>query len=480
MAFKPQHTTALIDARDQHEFKMLQSAAPDHSQALAYSSAETQPYALKKRLFVPRWWLEGYLLKHCAKDAFVIDQLFEKGVRVMLGGPDFPNQHLSLLVYIWNCLVMHLLQDPQSAVKGFLRIPLDKYLRGTSKEISELLRLVENYWASPFQASVLQTVLNKTSKRPRREILSVGVVNFVRHVSIEVHSQTSLLLDLSVPLEAVCSGNILSASSLGLIATKAGHAEKDMQRHQELPGLVSLNPDVLQVFGQSRTISKKLMNYLLVEHSKSIGRVHAELDGWHGRDISSKDIAGIHKEQLAQTASLYDHGIYGWAASAPPTRVSTLKKMFQCGGLENTSRKMRAGALIHCWKLSQQSLLAREMEETLANRISVTPSGYVKKNLETFSLPTKLVLESNPQPSPVAPAVRQVQPSPSPHERLMPIVNNVGQNSDEIEFLERITEYYESLTPTQRKAFERERASMSDQQFRKYVLPILRKDPRIR
>ena len=141
---------------------------------------------------------------------------------------------------------------------------------------------------------------------------------------------------------------------------------------------------------------------------------------------------------------------------------------------------MRAGALIHCWKLSQQSLLAREMEETFANRISVTPSGYVKKNLETFSLPTKLVLESNPQPSPVAPAVRQVQPSPSPHERLMPVVNNVGQNSDEIEFLERITEYYESLTPTQRKAFERERASMSDQQFRKYVLPILRKDPRIR
>ena len=54
-------------------------------------------------------------------------------------------------------------------------------------------------------------------------------------------------------------------------------------------------------------------------------------------------------------------------------------------------------------------------------------------------------------------------------------VISVKETLSDNDFIILVSEFYESLKPLQKKAFERERAGMNPEQFRVYMTPILKR-----
>jgi len=54
-------------------------------------------------------------------------------------------------------------------------------------------------------------------------------------------------------------------------------------------------------------------------------------------------------------------------------------------------------------------------------------------------------------------------------------VISVKESLSDNDFIILVSEFYESLKPLQRKAFERERSGMNPEQFRLYMTPILKR-----
>jgi hypothetical protein len=274
----------------------------------------------------------------------------------------------------------------------------------------------------------------------------------------------------------------------------------------------------------SRSVSpKKLVPYLSLEIMKSrcsevdSAESSQEDDVWRGRTLTFKELPVMHKEQLSRARSFYDHGLLSWENEAPRQRVRALAQQSQ----GTTSHS----GIVHCWRLSQHALDAVHFERALstflgseavvdspvlASSSSGMKSPILTSRLESAaavkkmeatrfsSLPStaarpieasKTTIVNTASVRPVethietvaAQVIRPIEvkncsvPSASQRTVTHSVVKETKQSPiwTDDEFLMCVAEFYESLTPTQQQAFERERRRMSPEQFKLYVTPAL-------
>lgn len=454
--------------------------------------SESTLYALKKRLLAPAWWVEGILLSLGSKEVW-FDSLIAKRVgKVISTSSQINAKNITLMFAIW-----HELLSKDFSLKNeeiILRFQINKYLVGTQKEILDICLQLEEMWASPLNLFEV-----KSSKKSCKYSLSkVGSRNFVQHVKIENDIDGIWFsLNLSHSLQTICN------------------AQKDHQETSLLKSsFISINPIVIQSMGRKASI-KKILNYLFLEFSKQEQSL-LQANNWGTIPIESKNINSFHKDILLNVPALYDHGVLGWNIGAPNIKISELKNKFN-NNIENNSSK---NSIIYCWQLSNQGKEASELEQAISEKLVPITIPTFSSNMYSQNLLNKTNYDGTlfPEPPPdqlkkarIEKALKaekkvekkiEITRNEISSKRTLKVnmvqtlfdssdngVNKVNSiNKKEIikkkivsvknvlsdnDFLILVSEFYESLKPLQKKAFERERLGMTSEQFRVYMTPIL-------
>jgi hypothetical protein len=214
---------------------------------------------------------------------------------------------------------------------------------------------------------------------------------------------------------------------------------------------------------------------------------------WRGRALGTRELSKLHKEQLARAQAFYDHGILSWENEAPRERVRHLM---------GRSPKQADSGIVHCWRMSQHALDAVQFERALSGVLQDGPSVALDSAVVNDAPAALVESPAKAVSSRIAP-VQQVGLTTNVQraERVVSFTDsrnlqnetvgrpaaaektvNQSKTSDSLskpdvwsddDFLMCVAEFYESLTPLQQQAFERERRKMSPEQFKRYVTPAL-------
>ncbi len=519
---------------------------------------ELSAYALRKRLVCPRWWLIGVMSQWLAKDSdFLVGQLGLREGDFILSGSPLSAKTFPLIVSLWTELLAQLSSESNQGTT--VELNLGRILKGTVHEVHEQLEFLTSYLSSALRIQKMKMIQPRSSNRRQKSQQSasamlapdsVGLVQIVENVVLTDAVNQKLVVTFtrdprklfSLEIEEMIPFSLLSHERDGQGLSACGSAT------------VTLQPDVLQAM--SRSLSpKKLIPYLSLELLKSNKIVpgdkvnNLEESVWRGRALGSKELTQMHKDQLVQARSFYDHGLLSWENEAPRQRVRAL--------VGKGSVSSSTSGIVHCWRLSQHAVDAIQFEQALSSflrsrealnkpsldcsssqpreslpvgetshqreihpvveapqpRVSlpVMEAPHQKEILPVVEAPFKIsrievsekssqkVLTShldgvrhNPLSSRVA-SERQVPAGTSrrSHGTVVidaPITRSAPQKSvantaprepknkdvwTDDEFLMCVADFYESLTPLQQQAFERERRRMSPEQFRAYVTPAL-------
>ena len=507
---------------------------------------ELSAYALRKRLVCPRWWLIGVMSQWLAKDSdFLVGQLGLREGDFILSGSPLSAKTFPLIVSLWTELLAQLSSDGNQGTT--VELNLGRILKGTVHEVHEQLEFLTSYLSSALRIQKMKMIQPRSSNRRQKSqqstsaVLapdSVGLVQIVENVVLTDAVNQKLVVTFtrdprklfSLEVEEMIPPSLLSHERDGQGLSACGSAT------------VTLQPDVLQAM--SRSLSpKKLIPYLSLELLKSNKIVpgdkvnNLEESVWRGRALGSKELTQMHKDQLVQARSFYDHGLLSWENEAPRQRVRAL--------VGKASVSSSTSGIVHCWRLSQHAVDAIQFEQALSSflrsrealnkpsldrsspqqreslpvgetshqreihpvveapqpRVSlpVMEAPFKMSRIEVSEKSSQKVLAShldgvrhNPLSSRVA-SERQVPAGTSrrSHGAVVidaPITRSAPQKSvantaprepknkdvwTDDEFLMCVADFYESLTPLQQQAFERERRRMSPEQFRAYVTPAL-------
>lgn len=496
-------------------------------------SLEAAAYALRKRLICPRWWLIGVMSQWLSKDAEQLAlQLSLNDGDWVLSGPSVSVKTFPIIVQLWTEIFAQLscgnLQD-----ECVLELELSRVLRGTSAEIFAQRSFATEYLSSALRVQKVRTSAGKSqSKRsrsaggpiPHLVLEPVGHVQMIENVVLKEGTDDTLFITFSRDPRRLFTmePEELLPASLKMGERKSEHQSCGSNGMSE--SIVSLQPDVLQAM--SRAVSpKKLCSYLSIELMKTVAEASADeltmAEGvWRGRAMGVKEIAKMHKEHLARAQSFYDHGLLSWENEAPKERVRDLV---------SRSPKQADAGVVHCWRMSQHAMDAVQFEQALSNvfrsenldgrqlsasvTVSLESTSRVVDPIVTVEkapvspsgkLPAPVIIEKIAIPSiekhPVEKRMHHETPmisSSTPDVLIATGAKLVAQTEglsaqgvtqsfsatrtvsaranvwNDDDFLMCVAEFYESLTPLQQQAFERERKRMSPEQFKKYVTPAL-------
>ena len=470
--------------------------------------SDSRIYALKKRLLAPSWWVEGVLLSLGSKEAWFDSLMAKRAGKLIVAPTNINAKNITLMFAIWHEALSQIFSSKNDEM--ILRFQINKYLMGTQKDVLETCKLLENIWATPLNLYEV-----KPSKKARSLSLSrAGSLGFIRHAQIQNDVDGIWFsLSLSQPLQSFYCPQKIDQDPSSIKAS-----------------FISINPVVIQSMGRKASV-KKILNYLFLEYSKQESSNH-QVNNWSSIPIESKNISSFHKEILVNVPSLYDHGVLGWNIAAPNVKLSELKNKI----LENSYNGLDSslGSIVYCWQLSDQAKEASELEQAISEKLmTISPSAYGNQQV-SISMPlAKIAAKAAtgdtlfPEPPPdqlkkarkekalkaekidkiekklvkkihvpkVEPIVKRVSKKVTPQtlfdssETLstdIPVVNNkkeiikkkivsVKETLSDNDFIILVSEFYESLKPLQKKAFERERAGMTSEQFRLYMTPILKR-----
>jgi hypothetical protein len=495
---------------------------------------ELSAYALRKRLVCPRWWLIGVMSQWLAKDSdFLVGQLGLREGDFILSGSPLSAKTFPLIVSLWTELLAQLSSESNQGTT--VELNLGRILKGTVHEVHEQLEFLTSYLSSALRIQKMKMIQPRSSNRRQKSQQSasamlapdsVGLVQIVENVVLTDAVNQKLVVTFtrdprklfSLEIEEMIPFSLLSHERDGQGLSACGSAT------------VTLQPDVLQAM--SRSLSpKKLIPYLSLELLKSNKIVpgdkvnNLEESVWRGRALGSKELTQMHKDQLVQARSFYDHGLLSWENEAPRQRVRAL--------VGKGSVSSSTSGIVHCWRLSQHAVDAIQFEQALSSFLRsrealnkpsldcsssqpreslpvgetshqreihpVVEAPFKMSRIEVSEKSSQKVLTShldgvrhNPLSSRVA-SERQVPAGTSrrSHGTVVidaPITRSAPQKSvantaprepknkdvwTDDEFLMCVADFYESLTPLQQQAFERERRRMSPEQFRAYVTPAL-------
>ena len=125
-----------IDEPPRFEFPALRAAS-----GVPEGVSVREMASLRKRLFAPAWWCEGILVKYGAKDPLTQSFAQRQPERLVVLSPVCAPKNFPLLFQIWNELVTQALSG--KGASRLVRVPLDRFLRGTSIDIADSVRFLE-------------------------------------------------------------------------------------------------------------------------------------------------------------------------------------------------------------------------------------------------------------------------------------------------------------------------------------------------
>ncbi|MBX9702592.1 MAG: hypothetical protein K2X39_00425, partial [Silvanigrellaceae bacterium] len=471
-------------------------------------SSTKQLYALKKRILVPSWWIEGLLLSLGTREAWYHSFIASRSGKTTLSLPKISAKYVFPMIWVWNELLTKVLSHEEESGHTSFRVHLSKFLSGTSSEMKAILKEVEFLWTAPFS---LSEVGDSKKNKSHLTLLKKGSINFIKHAFVE-SDVDGFWLTLEFSQKFTKIYNPINSFF------KKKHPEFDEQTR---PLFTSVNPTVFKSMGNKISL-KKILNYLFFEYSKS--NLSNLNNSWSSFPLQLNQMCSFHKENLNNAACYYDHGIFGWDIMAPPIKISEMKMKEQSSdaagfGLKQNMSPQQSNShhhssssssILYCWQLSNQAKEAIALEHSLDQKFSTTghelsskvafhqprpqhsasPALFVEppedelKKIRNEKAHSTIKKESttprkqeNKKNTPQQSAHAQITLFPDV-EKPKPFSQFNTKHVDELtqnEFIVLVSEFYESLKPAQKKAFERERAGMNGDQFRSYMNSILQR-----
>lgn len=442
-------------------------------------------YALKRRMIVPRWWVENILFtsgkKYAWYDSFITEH-FDKKIYEYF---KVTSVNMFFMIFLWDELIRKFFSAENQTNKK-ITIDLTPFLIGTEKQKASILKKIEENLIKPI--SVFE--VKQTEKTKQATYEKNGYLNIFKKVHLvqDVHG-VWLTLDF-----AQNPFNIF------------GSPEVKSKKYPFKDCFITVNPNLFYAMG-SRVNLEKALNGLFLEYNKQ----NEDLDPLHTSfDIDSEKIAEFHAHAASTAERLYNHGILNGASIAPGTKISSLRRLQKNVNAEENS------PFLFVWNFSSQTKEARNFEASLSKQlndrrqnntkahlfyeppkdelkqirtippqISKTPDEVavsvslpLKKEPVSQTLPAQESIPSTVSPTkeqPMLPTEKHVSPFPLPK-----FMQNQQQKPNFHTFSEReltifVARFYETLSPKQKQMFESERRSMTREQFRAFMIPILQR-----
>ncbi len=463
-------------------------------------------YALKKRLVIPRWWLEGLLLR-CGRSFWNISVAHTSGAHSgahseILGIPQKTTGRL-IVSYsrLWNALLRRFLNGEASGRS--VSFALSELFRGTHAEQLEQFHELSQHLMSPLECVTRSALLGgeklsdegsavaRASGQRSPVVAARSSCVLVQRTRIE--EQGSLVIDFLMDAETMLSGNFLSDAADPRFSKKGKGELHFFPQSQPQPHcFVTLNPSVLASQGSTTTAGrgrgrptsslKKLLLYLWIELRKaSCGESG---DGLVLCDeLSSKQSREFCSELLGRGAQLYDLGVLGWADALPSHRVRDLRQRNEAALV---GENVTSGGGVQLVSLSDHMNEVLEFERRVAARFLA--QGASSSSFEPRPVAEKTALKGKTVP---------VSASGTRLKRLKALARRaqrcgttwseehetpVGASTPptvsspldgEMEYALKLAQYYESLNLRQRAQLDEEMRQRGPAAFRAFISPRL-------
>jgi hypothetical protein len=482
---------------------------------------------MRKRLLVPRWWLEGvFCLSFKGANTGILESFLAQR-----GGCDFgvrasallsPRSFVAMAIF-WNGICRRILDcaDESLLVSPHPEVSLSKKDLFGSSAINKAHMLAEFSHAAMAPMEEHRIARNPGGQAGTRiSIQATGSTTaLVRSVSLSENAD-SINVTFLRPLQQVMLGEAQGANGVGA---------RDI-----CPSVVSLAPSVLKWHGE-KTSLRRFALYLYFELTK-----HKQLDVQHvatkGTPLLEVLGAGptgdFFQELMGRASGLYDHGILGWCDTFPTERIRALGAPLQSGvapagaaaavslgGPRFVQIVQRSAHLSEV--ASFEARVARHLDPAqecsipkVAQQPPVQANGSVRRvgvlaRLASARGATKSNSSVNgrnnsssgraaatglafpsavgePKPAldhPPAPSQGYnlkgahnprlplaARPAVSPRR---PVASVIGGGDGEMEYVLKLAQYYESLSPAQRRDLDREMQYRTPADFKDWLRPIL-------
>ncbi len=460
-------------------------------------------YALKKRCILPTWLVEGILMSLGHKEPWAHNISSSYFNRIVACPQGLHTKIMAPLFSVWNEIILSFCHSYQD--KTSIKIKLNNHLIGTSSQIQELAKELCLVFSQPLKIQEL-----KVSKRSRGfQLHSKGFLNFVR--------QAGLTED--------CDGIYLNLQFTTDFKTFCFPSELNNVNDLDSSHVVTLSPLVIKAMG-SRVSLKKMLNYIFLEANKQKdGRTLGQTNSFY---VDVSNISAFHKDFLSMVSSLYDHGVLGWTSQPPAQKLSEMKKklrhegeavhvvcvcqlsdqVFEAVALERQAEaslfsfqsekilldkeeSLELQPLAFCSQLSEPKEVKKpSSRRPLAQGLSIqmdkteTRPPLDRQNYFGNSLISRSKIKTVLAPKFLDDGIvlkKRSEVIEDIHTRDLKkptkkeFSKSFCRDLTDHEFLILVSEFYESLKPLQRKAFERDRKGMTKQQFKAYMSSILQR-----
>lgn len=508
------------------------------------SSLQVQEtFAMRKRLLVPRWWLEGAFCQAAkAGTRGLLDCYFGNRLTASPGSDVRVHVHESsalnpkifgVMVSFWNAVIRHLLREHAAGRAEDLcevSVPCAELFRGTESECAAstadffraMMSPIETYLVS--MRGRLRGARGAQSLTLRHDGQTTALVS---HVKRSVDGRSLEVRFLRPLMDVVLPG-------------EDRRAAEHLSSAQQPAAVLTLAPSVLRWHGDKCSV-RRLAAYLLVELMKGEGRSGVLAGGGDSglkalvaavTAVQAKDLLA---EWVGRASGLYDHGILGWHQGFPLGRVGELSRLHSPG---QHSGCVQILALAD--HLDEVVAFERAVDKTLVRHsVLATPTHRPRAELSPPALPSahtsgssvplsegmtkvgvaggagvgatkvrtsrrlaSLVRRSEIKGkatvtpcSPRPPQPPYGDPVPRGRESSTATVSGtLGQTpllgnhrpaasrpassrrdpaESDMEYVLKLAQYYESLTPGQRRELDREMKDRSPAEFRAWLGPIL-------
>lgn len=453
--------------------------------ALVVCESDQVSFALRKRLLVPRWWLVGtFCLGHRVGtkgdglfDAFAGERLGE----VVYAASTISPRTLFCLANFWHAVCRSFLAPQDESVDALrsrtsLLVPLSELFRGTASERESAFADFRRAIMAPFEA--MKIVRSERSRTQGQIILQPtgAATTLIRNLCFA--DDQMLTVEFLTPIADVISGKSLgSVAHLG--PGLSSERQSPIVKESQGSAIVTLSPNVLKWHGEKSSM-RKLHLYLYIELVKSLSGASAgeRREDLRGPNAGPMILARLSLEQakdffgdfVMRASGLYDHGVLGWNESLPAGRIS---EMMPDG-------KRLGGGCQQVVRLSDHMIQVLRFEQAISQRL-------VPEVRAVAALPP---LHSSPEPA-RAPLLKTADGSKASHQShphcgtsasnrrrriggLSRFARRERAGADkEMEYVLKLAQYYESLSPAQRSELDREMQHRTQADFRAWLGPIL-------
>lgn len=449
-------------------------------------------FALRKRLLVPRWWLEGTLvyqgLKKQKSDSWLNSFLLSRLGTIVVGVPVSATKIFESLCLFWSACVHKVSLHPSVDEVDLRAIEVDL------KDLGFLPSPDGYDGLAAFQTALLMPFENLRVVRERvRSRFSVqnvhlesagALASVVRSVSFV--GENRLRVDFHESLRRILTGEIFESSR---------ESVRTMRR--DVPSVVSLNPNVLRSLGRKGSIRRLALYFYFEIEKYALEQCDDGVSPILLSDPSLQGCGALVQEYAREGKALYDLGALGWLEKLPSMRLSDLKvrkglaspcvlvaAMPRFGGevveYESHVNKALTAGMLRPFGQTIQSQKSQGKVNS-SNPISEFVRGgqlEISRSRGRFAEKTRQsLIKSGSGPTRrqdrILRLANQQRRSVLSEQPSMTAGASSRVDAEKVEIL-KLAQYYESLSPAQRQDLDREmRLLQSPSEFKRWLKPLL-------